>query len=496
MVLRGAAKGILPGAVGFFLFHLVVFASYCFSLIGYDLFEIVIPVVLLVGGVYGAAIGLVIGWASGKEGVNIGFRRVCLWMVLGGLASLGVSELLWLVDFGNGALGDPIRHWPSLLLFSAYGAIVGPVVGVSLRQQPKARKTIMRVVYVIEGLIGLYVLLAAIATVSSGSTEALGPVYCVAVFPDGKKIISGHQDSTVRVWDADTGALLQRWSVDRPAVVAVAGAPDGRQVAFGPGLHIWDLETHRPGRGLTGQLSGVTSVAFSSDGRILAAGGRDHSVRVWDAATGTQLHCFTGHKAHVNSVKISSDNRFIVSGGGDYSGGRINDPSVRLWDLKTGRELPRLEGEADVTNCVALSPDNRYVASAGWDKGVLVWDTASGKRTHQFSSGRTNCVAFTTDGKRIISGNQKGTIQIWDMEQEREIAHLQQDEGEIWGLAVMPDGARLVTCSGSWMVADRQVFRVFVQQGAIPLGCSIRIWDLKVYREVRQLGLAGFPKSP
>ena len=112
-----------------------------------------------------------------------------------------------------------------------------------------------------------------------------GRVTCIGLSPDGNQIVSGSDDKSVRVWDANTGEQL---------------------------------------RELQGHTSSVISVAFSHDGNRIVSGSYDNSVRVWDAKTGEQLRELQGHTSSVYSVAFSHDGNRIVSGS--------DDNSVQVWD--------------------------------------------------------------------------------------------------------------------------------------------------------------------
>ena len=244
-------------------------------------------------------------------------------------------------------------------------------------------------------------------------------VTCVAYSPDGKRIVTGSDDKTLRVWDALTGREIMTLKGHTFAMGCVAYSPDGKRIVSGSyrigsnekTLRVWDAQTGREILALKGHpvkgdvMESVKCVAYSPDSKYIVSGGRDKTLRLWDAQTGREVLALEGHTDQVTCVAYSPNGKRIVSGSYNIAGS--NDKTVRVWDARTGREVLALKGHTDGVKCVAYSPDSKHIVSGSRDETLRVWDAQTGRGILAFKGhpGGVDCVAYSPDGKRIVSGS-------------------------------------------------------------------------------------------
>jgi serine/threonine protein kinase/uncharacterized protein YjiK len=273
--------------------------------------------------------------------------------------------------------------------------------------------------------------------------QHLGSVSAVAFSPDGRTIVSGSRDQTVKVWDARTGALLQNFSGDLSQITSVDLSPDGGEIAAGSfywRVLEWNLETGELFLPLEHQGT-VWSVAFSPDERTIASGSGDRSVRVWDRQTGYILYDFIDHTDIVYSVAFNTEGTKLVSGS--------KDTTIKIMDLETGTVQTTLEGHTDEVRSVMFTSDGTKVVSGGYDDTVRIWDTNTGQLLNTLTghTGDIFAVAVSPDNQIIASASKDRTIKIWNLETGELLNTLSGHTNEVYTVTFSPDGKTIASGS-------------------------------------------------
>ncbi|KAI9460067.1 WD40-repeat-containing domain protein [Boletus coccyginus] len=273
-------------------------------------------------------------------------------------------------------------------------------------------------------------------------------VRSVAVSTDGRWIVSGSDDSTIRVWDAETGLEVSDPLEHSGFVVSVAFSPDGKIIVSGSSdttIRAWDTQTKlQVGSAFHGHTGSVNSIAFSPHGIWFASGSSDNTIRIWNTKAHIQVALLKGHTNPINSIAASLNGERIVSGS--------SDGTIRVWSTLTWSQVGGpLNGPPSPVNSVAFSPDGKLIASGSDDSIIRLWDFRAGSQvgTLEGHIDHVTSVAFSVDSKFIVSGSTDRTIRVWDAATHSQVGTpLTKHTGRISSVAISHDGRTIV--SGSW----------------------------------------------
>jgi hypothetical protein len=240
------------------------------------------------------------------------------------------------------------------------------------------------------------------------------------------------------LWQAISGTYERNTLPGHQAAVrSLSYSPDGKTIASGSDdttIKVWDVATGRLLHTLEGHQAAVRSLSYSPDGKTIASGSDDATIKVWDVATGRLLHTLQGQ---VNRLSYSPDGRTIASGN--------QDKTIKVWDAATGTLLHTLEGHQDAVYSLSYSPDGKTITSGSVDKTIKVWDVATGTLLHTLQGHRAGVwsLSYSPDGKTISSGSV--TIKVWDVATGTLLHTLEGHQASVYSLSYSPDGKTIAS---------------------------------------------------
>ncbi|MFH0903254.1 MAG: protein kinase, partial [Pseudomonadota bacterium] len=298
-------------------------------------------------------------------------------------------------------------------------------------------------------------------------------LYGLGFDPVTRLLATGGGDATIRLWHTDTGQELLALHGHRDVVTAVAvgstlgekvsaivgtwsttgeRSTNGRFVASGgtdKSVRLWTISTVPSSVVLGYHQDIVAAVAFSFDGKLVASSSYDGTLRLWQTGVGSGIAEENGHAGLVESLDISPDGSSLVSAG--------RDQTVRVW-TRDGTQRALLAGHQKTVSAVSFAPDGKTLASSSYDHGVRIWDVLGGSSEELAPRhpGMVWDLAMSADGQTLVSADSQGRVFLWDANARSQSGRLQVPVA-VFSVAIAPDGATVAagTANGGVYVWDR-----------------------------------------
>lgn len=281
-----------------------------------------------------------------------------------------------------------------------------------------------------------------------------GPLRRAKFSPDGHYILTTSIDGTVRTWEAPSGkalATLQSFSGELSG--GAYGGSDGRGASFSPDsqliatagedgvARVWEVQTGRLKLELKGHANSVNDASFSPDGKYIATAGEDTTAKLWDATSGQELATMSGHSGFVYRATFSPDGRYVVTAS--------QDGTAMVFEIPSGKVVTILKGHNGWVFGASFSPDSRYVLTFSTDYTAKLWRMPDGKElvTYGGHTGRIDKAVFSPDGRYVITASFDHLTKIWETQTGKELYVFRGNTGTVNNATFSPDGRYVATAS-------------------------------------------------
>lgn len=294
-----------------------------------------------------------------------------------------------------------------------------------------------------------------------------GQVWDAAISPDGRHVASAGFDTTIKIWNAESGNVERTLIGHHERAYSVAFDKEGTRLVSASADRtaiVWDLASGRALHTLRGHTDNVRCAVFSFDGHTIGTGSWDGTIRVWNADSGELYREYQTSAGRITRVAFSPNSRWIAVGG---TSGR-----AEVFEVHSGRVAQSFDPKLGPVLSVAFSPDGWRLATTAGAAGigvVKIWDVLTGRgiATSKINSGLIERVVFSPDGRRLAASGWDGVVRILDVTTGHEVLALRGHSDRVWGVNFSPRGDALSSASADGKVllwnAGRQVIKPATQ---------------------------------
>lgn len=289
--------------------------------------------------------------------------------------------------------------------------------------------------------------------------------------PDGQFVLAeaAKPAIAINVVEVATSRIVSTLDIDSGfqqgiQAYCMAFSPDGKLVAATNELgaaRVWDAGTGRALSKLEGIEGGPDywlNSPFSADSKFIVFSTFKHAVRVLDATNGTQVSEMSGHDGDINSAVFSPDATKVVTASADHT--------ARVWDAKTGKLISSLSDHTGDVHSAAFSPDGKVVVTASGDRLARIWDATTGQPLKTLRGHLDDVITatFSPDGKSVLTASVDNTARIWSVSEAGNLIELQGHSQNLTSINISPDATLAVTTSldGTarvWNTTDGQLLK-------------------------------------
>lgn len=305
--------------------------------------------------------------------------------------------------------------------------------------------------------------------------DGIGYVRDVEFSPDDATIAATTWSSalggTAHIFDAESGAELQRFYAHDTTISNVEFAPDGATLATASrdgSIKIWSIEQGVEVTSFVGFPERVHDIEYSPDGEHLMIGlgnvrdfpdgsdnPADSSAFFWDLQDGAQAQIYLGHSDWTWGADISPDGNLVASGSGPlFLPATLDnlDATARIWDAASGEQLMVLSGHGNTVDSVRFTLDGRYLLSASWDGTIRRWDLQTGDEVARYDvpGSRVHMIDLHPDGEHFASGSGDGIIRMWNIESGEVAKQYEGHTDSVNGAHISDDGTLIASAAGDW----------------------------------------------
>ncbi len=243
------------------------------------------------------------------------------------------------------------------------------------------------------------------------------------------------------------------------SITSIAYAPDGKTLASGSAdntIKLWNVATGKLIANFNGHSGRINSISWSPDGKTLASGSADNTIKLWNIATGKQITNFNGHSSVSVLISPNQISTVVWSPDGKMLASSSSDSTIKLWNITTGKQIDYFKGNTRINlffpnqiSKIAWSPDGNTLAIGAIDNTIKLSDISTSKQIAILvgHSDLINSLAWSPDGKTLASGAKDNTLKLWNVANNKQIANFKSHTAWINCVVWSPDGTKLASGS-------------------------------------------------